>query len=103
MPDFNELKQKLCFVRDMKLRATSVSNIEVDEEFCRTDIGEKFLILDKKGEDSDDPEEEDLSTDEDINNRPKKTLFFVESILQTRNEQSAFHCHNTLHNTTKPK
>ena len=22
MPDFNELKQKLCFVRDMKLRAT---------------------------------------------------------------------------------
>jgi len=77
MPDFNELKQKLCFVRDMKLRATSVSNIEVDEEFCRTDIGEKFLILDKKGEDSDDPEEEDLSTDEDINNRPKKPYFLL--------------------------
>ncbi len=32
-----------------KLRATSASNIEVDEEFCSADIGEKFLILDKKG------------------------------------------------------
>jgi len=37
-------------VRDVKLRATSASNIEVDEEFCRAEIGEEFLILDKKGE-----------------------------------------------------
>ena len=41
--------------------------------------------------DSDNPEEEDQSTDEDTNNRHQNQLFFVESILQTRNEQSSFH------------
>ena len=54
-------------------------------------------------EDSDDPEEEDQSTDEDINNRAQNPLFFVESILQTRNEKSAFHLpqHSTQYYQTQ--